>query len=221
MLILKQEYYIDHKIAIIRYLFRHRFAILSYMRNSNKPHLLITVGLPGSGKSFFAEHFAETFKAPIVSYEKLKLLKRQQDIDGDGVVDDYAKYILKEIMKTSQTIVYDGLTDSKKARMELVGIARELNYDPMFIWVQTDEATARKRALKITDSHKFSVTEEEFDNSKKRFTAPNQKENPIVISGKHNYASQLKIVLKNLASRQLKDDVTPAKRNFLRDVITK
>lgn len=187
------------------------------MRNSNRPHLIMTVGLPGSGKSFFAEHFAETFKAPIVSYERLKLLKRQQDIDGDGVVDDYAKYILKEIMKTSQTIIYDGLTNSKKARTELVGIAKALNYDPMFVWVQTDETTARKRALKITDSHKFSVTKDEFDNYKKRFTSPNRKENPVVISGKHNYASQLKIVLKNLATRQLKNDVT-LNRNISQEV---
>lgn len=191
------------------------------MRNSNKPHLIMTVGLPGSGKSFFAEHFADTFKAPIVSYEKLKLLKRQQDVDGDGVVDDYAKYILKEIMKTSQTIVYDGLTNSKKVRLELISIARELNYDPMFIWVQTDETTARKRALKITDSHKFSVTKDEFDDYKKKFTPPNQKEKPVVISGKHNYASQLKIVLKNLATRQIKEDIVPIKRHFVRDVIIK
>jgi len=79
----------------------------------------------GIWKKFFAEHFAETFKAPIVSYERLKLLKRQQDIDGDGVVDDYAKYILKEIMKTSQTIIYDGLTNSKKlAQNWLVSLKR-------------------------------------------------------------------------------------------------
>lgn len=191
------------------------------MISSSKPHLIMTVGLPGSGKSFFAEHFADTFKAPIVSYEKLKLLKKQQDFDGDGVVDDYAKYILKEIMKTGQTIVYDGLTDSKKSRVELISIAKKLNYNPMFIWVQTDEVTARKRALKITDSHKFSVTKDEFDSYKKRFTPLSQKDNPVVISGKHNYASQLKIVLKNLATRQLKDDATPVKRHFVRDVIIK
>lgn len=191
------------------------------MRNSNKPHLIMTVGLPGSGKSFFAEHFADTFKAPIVSYEKLKLLKKQQDVDGDGVIDDYAKYILKEIMKTSQTVVYDGLTNSKKSRTELASIAKQLDYDPMFIWVQTDESTARKRALKITDSHKFSVTKEEFDDCKKRFTPLNQKENPIVISGKHNYASQLKIVLKNLATRQKQDEPSLVKKHFARDVIIK
>ena len=192
------------------------------MRNSSKPHLIMTVGLPGSGKSFFAEHFAETFKAPIVSYEKLKLLKKQQDFDGDGVIDDYAKYILKEIMKTGQTIVYDGLTNSKKERLELASIARKLNYTPLFVWVQTDEPTAKKWSLRITDSHKFSVPEIEFENYKKKFTSPNHTENVVVVSGKHNYASQLKIVLKNLTAEQAQSEgAAPAKRHFTRDVTIK
>jgi len=38
----------------------------------SKPHVIVTVGIPGSGKSFFAEHFAATFKAPLISGERIR-----------------------------------------------------------------------------------------------------------------------------------------------------
>ena len=56
---------------------------------------------------------------------------------------------------------------------------------------QTDEATANARAAKVNSAYK----------GERKFAAPTSTEQPVVvISGKHTYATQAKVILKNLAS---------------------
>lgn len=179
--------------------------------SDNKPHLLITVGIPGSGKSYFAEHFAETFKAPIVSHERIR--SSVGDIDGDGILDDCVDYMLDEMLKTGRTVVYDGPSGTRAKRMDIAQKARTAGYEPLFVWVQTDEGTAKKRAGKSSDEHKFALTNDVFDSHINRFSAPHKTEKAVVISGKHNYSSQLKIVLKNLVSQAAKTEQQSSNNN--------
>ncbi len=165
---------------------------------TNKPHLIVTVGIPGSGKSFFAEHFADTFKAPIVSFDRL--YKELSSDIGWKDIQKVANYMLGEMLKTKQTIIYEGPTDLKTYRIDISKQARSAGYEPLFIWIQTEPATARKRATKPTNDRP-ALTDEQFDASWKRFNAPDQSEKTIVISGKYTYASQLKIVLKHLVNK--------------------
>ena len=37
-----------------------------------KPLVLVVIGLPGAGKSFFARQFSETFGAPMVSGDRIR-----------------------------------------------------------------------------------------------------------------------------------------------------
>ena len=71
------------------------------------------VGIPGAGKSFFAEHFGETFRAPVINLGKI-----QTELFG-GINDDHREEELAEkvvqmtfteLSKTGATIVYDGPT---------------------------------------------------------------------------------------------------------------
>ena len=71
---------------------------------------------------------------------------------------------------------------------------RKLGYEPLFVWVQTDLATTKARALKK------NVPSSVFEAERKRFTPLKESDPYVVISGKHNYASQLKIVLRRLSS---------------------
>ena len=167
----------------------------------NRPHLIIMVGIPGSGRSFFAEHFAETFKAPIISYDKL-----QQVLFADPLCDKASEkminrviyYTLGETLKTERTVVLDGSIFSKRSNDLISKITKQFNYEPLFVWVQTDPITAKKRALKrITGKPVMSLAK--FEELIKQFNPPKRPTNTIVISGKHTYTSQLKIVLKYLA----------------------
>jgi predicted kinase len=167
---------------------------------ANKPHLIVTVGIPGAGKSFFAEHFADIFKAPIISFD---LLRRQIftnpafNDDEDEIIARVANHVLDEVLKTKRTTIYEGRSSLRADRLAIAKKAREAGYDPLFVWVQTEPNSARLRATKAS-IEKPAISNEQFEHLVKKFTAPNPAEKPIVISGKHTFASQLKIVLKHL-----------------------
>lgn len=144
--------------------------------------MIIMVGLPGSGKTFFAEKFSEMFNAPYVSEQKIGEL-----VSGDTNAVAYLQ--LEELLKTQQLIIFEGATNTRTGRMELSKKAHQAGYEPLFVWTQVDHATAKTRS-------KGNMI---FEEQTRKFTPPNTIEKPLVISGKHTYASQAKVVLKKLS----------------------
>jgi predicted kinase len=162
----------------------------------SKPHLIIMVGVPGSGKSFFADKFAETFHAPIASRERIVARLGHDSKDIDAIAQDQ----LQELLKTQQSIIVDGIADTRAARGDLSRRAREAGYETLLIWVQTDPATAKGRSARRSgDSTHRQLATGEYDAVAKRFAAPTTLEKPVVISGKHTYATQAKVILKKLS----------------------
>lgn len=160
-----------------------------------QPHLLMLVGLPGSGKSAFAEKFAETFGAPYVCADVLRPY-----LHDETAIRHIMNGQIKQLLKTHQTIVVDGATEVRAERAELSRLARANGYEPLLIWVQTDPATAKSRSLKAgKEGTRPSLSPEEYDSLVERFAAPNAAEKPVVISGKHTYATQTKVILKKLS----------------------
>jgi len=154
-----------------------------------KPHMIIMVGLPGSGKSFFAEKFAETFHTPLVSEQKIS------ELTTEGIAE-LADLQLAELLKTNQTVIFEGASSMRTDRIALAKKARAAGYESLVVWVQVDPATAKERS---TGTKQASLSPEQFDILTKRFTPPSSAEKPLVISGKHTYASQAKVVLKKLS----------------------
>ena len=163
----------------------------------SQPHLLITVGIPGSGKSFFAQRFAKTFRAPYVDYSALL----DTSHGNESVSDAHAGYMLKELFKTGHTIVFDGPSATVAERGALRDLAASAGYACLFIWSQTDVTTAKTRYLKESRKLGRHTSSGQYDSVMRAFVAPTPKEGMVVvISGKHTYATQVKAVLKNLAS---------------------
>lgn len=160
------------------------------------PHLVIMIGIPGSGKTFFAEHFASTFNAAYIS--SAKIIASLDISIGQGSLDGISNYMLEELLKTGQTVVYDSIVDSRASRAALAKIAKDKGYSPLLVWVQTESVSAKFRSTKPRKDIPH-LTSDEFDSAIRRFTPPNASEKAVVISGKHTYPSQLKIVLKHLA----------------------
>lgn len=158
----------------------------------SQPHLIVLTGIKGSGKTFFAEKFAETFHAPYIGREVIDQL-----VQDTSIADQIVEHQLDQLLKTKQPVVVDGLGTTRTERAELAKKAREAGYTTLLIWVQTDPATAKSRAVKASGKQLHS---DEYDRLSKRFTPPNSLEKPVVISGRHTYASQAKVVLKRLTA---------------------
>jgi predicted kinase len=175
----------------------------------SQPHLIIMVGVPGSGKTFFAEKFADTFHAPYVSHEKLLTLIG----DPTVYIDDLFYHQLGELLKTRQSILLEGVAETRAQRLELARLARSAGYETILIWVQTEPATAKSRYQREKKLNR-ATSPEEYDKLVQRFAQPTAIEKPVVISGKHTYATQAKIILKKLSEprAEISKHITPPTR---------
>lgn len=162
----------------------------------SQPHVIIMVGIPGSGKSFFAEKFATTFHAPYVSRDKIALI-----IDDKKAVDRLFALQLKELFKTHHSIIVEGPTMTRTERTTLQKAATAAGYETLLLWVQIDPVTAKHRSTKpAKETDRTPLTNDQHEALVKRFSPPHPLEKPIVISGKHTYATQVKVVLKKLSA---------------------
>lgn len=162
----------------------------------SKPHLIAVVGIPGAGKTFFARQFSETFSAPYIDQTSLRSML--PDEDTTAVMCDY---VIDQLCKTKQTILIEGPGATKVSRREIAELARRHGYQALFIWVQTEPVTAQTRATKGVGPNRqqlMLISDSEFDALSREFEPLLPSEKYMVISGKHTYASQAKIVLKKL-----------------------
>jgi predicted kinase len=171
--------------------------------------VIVVVGVPGVGKSFFARRFAETFSAPLVSEDKIRytLFSSHTYSKNENVmVDQVSKLIVDELLVNGKTFIMDGGYNSRVSRDNIAHLASQYGFRTLIVWVQTDEPTARRRAqnrsIKVAgDQYKQSLTPDQWDSLAKSFTPPdieNKEKNSVVISGKHTYAAQAKTVLKKI-----------------------
>ncbi|HEV7952259.1 MAG TPA: ATP-binding protein [Candidatus Saccharimonadales bacterium] len=171
----------------------------------NRPHMIIMVGLPGSGKSFFAENFAQTFNAPFISLEKIIPFTT-----NNSAALALMQHHTDEILKTNRSIIIEGGASTRVEREALVRKAKVAGYDTLIVWVQTDPATAKIRSVRDSKNKiNRTLSADEYDRIVKRFTPPNNLEKPTVISGKHTYATQAKIVLKKLSAARAEISTHP------------
>ena len=187
--------------------------------NLSRPHLVVLVGIPGSGKTAFADRFAETFQAPFINpsaLQQIAFASQYGNKEHEVKAQALAGVMITELFKTKQTIIYEESTGSRRARQELAQQANKAGYTPLFVWVQTDVAEANRRATRRVKD-KVSMTPEEFEQAVRRFTVPVASEKAVVISGKHTYAAQLKNVLIRLASDRTPQPVdVPPRRTLIR-----
>ncbi len=160
-----------------------------------QPYALILVGVPGSGKTFFGEKFADTFNAPFVNASTIAAHTASLE-DAYRIAD----LLVDELVRTSGTFIVETDTASRVRRTELARKLRAKGYQPLFVWMQTDEPTAYQRSRK-------QISDEEYAYRSRSFSPPHVTEHPLVISGKHTYASQAKVILNYLAKHNNRPEV--------------
>lgn len=178
--------------------------------NLSQPLVMLVIGMPGAGKSFFAKRFSETFGAPVVSFDRLRyelFPEPQHTPEETELINRLADYQIDELTKTKKTFIVDGGSNAKTERTRISQLVKNAGYEVLVVWVQTHQGTAQTRATKRSarredDKYNPSLTPEQFEAHVRRLTAPNR-ENYVVISGMHTYGTQAKAVLRRLvADRQ-------------------
>lgn len=178
--------------------------------NLSAPTIIQLVGLPGSGKSFFANQFAETFGSSIISTDKIRWIlfaHHTYSQDEESIIAQISSYMLNELIKTRKTIILDGGYNNRTARAQLISLAKKNKYRLLTVIVQTDDLTSRKRSAKRDnknpiDQYKQPIDKGQYEHQAKSYHAPTIDQNCVVISGKHTYSTQARVVLKKLLEMQ-------------------
>ncbi|MCL2451817.1 ATP-binding protein [Candidatus Saccharibacteria bacterium] len=177
----------------------------------SSPTIIVVIGLPGSGKSFFATQFAETFDAALVSEDKIRWMlfaHHTYDDNEKTIVKQVSDMMMAELLKTKKTIILDGGYNDRPARTTLATSAKKAGYKILTVVVQTDAPTAERRstkrdARKAGDRYKQSLDATEFARQAKEYQAPTRFDKAtVVISGKHTYSTQARTVLKKILETQ-------------------
>lgn len=155
------------------------------------PYLIVLMGIPGAGKTQFAEHFAKMFSAPFVNTEDLQRVA--------AVTDEQAAtlglYLTEQVLRAQRTFIYEGPTHTYAHRAEIARLVKAAGFKPLLVWVQTESIEAKRRSLRAR-----KYTGQQFDAYVSEFQPPSEAEKPVVISGKHTFTTQVKVVLRHLAS---------------------
>lgn len=173
------------------------------------PHLIAMVGAPGAGKTHFANEFAKMFGAARLDSGVLKDLS-----NDEAAIRATSLKLLEQMLTTRQTIIFEGATEKRAWRSEIIRLARAAGYKVLFVWVQTDQITARTRWVRL---HRQS--EELFDEYFRQFSPPHPSEPYVVISGRHTYNTQARTVLKRLsesARPKTEPTIQPRRTNMIR-----
>jgi len=172
------------------------------------PLLILTMGYPGSGKTFFARQFADQYGLPRVSQDRIRfeLFENPQfNEDEADIINRVQDYMLEEIMQSDQTVVCEGTFLSLPERQRLFELAHKNGYRALTVWLQTDLETSAGRSRQrdrrsIDNKFAFPIDKDTFDRMKTQLERPHEKEESVVVSGKHAFKSQCLTVLRKIAA---------------------
>lgn len=157
--------------------------------NKSQSRAILVFGAPASGKTTFCEKFSRQFRAP---YYNLNDLESEY-----GFKRNKQLVILDLLAQTGQNIIIEGGLDTFAERDEINKLFRSRGYTPSLVWIQTDVNTIKSRLKARLKS--VSTAKEAYDSKMEVLEAPAEEEEPIVLSGKHTFETQLKAVLSQLA----------------------
>lgn len=157
--------------------------------NKSQPRAILVFGAPCSGKTTFCDKFCHRFKIPFLNFTEMMA---EYDFTFDQCL-----VALDLLTQTGRDIVIEGGLDSEADRRYLRRVLKNAGYATSLIWVQTDITTIKFRLKsRFKSAAKAKST---YDHQTSVIEAPAERENPIVISGKHTFKTQLSHVLARLA----------------------
>ncbi len=171
-----------------------------------KPILILMYGFPGSGKTYFARKLSETINAAHVSSDRIRgelFEKPRYDKAEDAIVEHLMEYMSEEFLTAGVSVVFDMNASKVGLRKHLREIAQKKHAKVVLAWFQidTDSAFARLAGRdKRKSDDKFSriLDRTSFDDYVGAMQHPTEKEEYLVLSGKHSWPMQRSAFLRKL-----------------------
>ncbi|WP_162342967.1 AAA family ATPase [Cyclobacterium salsum] len=110
--------------------------------------LVLVMGLPGTGKSFFAKRLAEMSEMVYLNSDQVRIeLGLRGRYSSDDRQKVYAALVgqTKGLLNDKKSVLVDATFQRKKNRREFQGLAKKLNCPIAFIRVWAEEGLVEKR----------------------------------------------------------------------------
>jgi predicted kinase len=145
--------------------------------------LYLLVGYPGSGKTTVAQAIRDLTGAEHVWADKERRSMFGDTYNADQSVDLYEHLndTTEQLLKQGKSVIFDTNFNYKKDRDYLRSLARKYGAATKLIWLTTDKALAKQRAV---GSRQFiDMTAKDFDVAAAKLEPPTPDEEPIKIDG--------------------------------------
>jgi predicted kinase len=171
------------------------------------PLLLVLIGYPGAGKTFFTRQLCERLDLVRINQDEIRATffkNPSYDKYEDDIVTSMSDIMLKTLLSTGKSIIIDASLDTINERANRRLQAERSGYKVVPIYLQTDVKTAVNRIklrtkTKLDDKYHGKITRESFERRARRLQKPLESENALTLSGKHTFAAQLATTMKKLS----------------------
>lgn len=182
-------------------------------------YVFLMLGIPGSGKSSFAERLAQKLSAVHLNSDAMRLAIFKSRAETDRIyhsdqrstLNTYTfgalNYAASSVLGSGSSVIYDACNNTQQERLD---IAQELKQDhvyPVVIWVQTPFEEAVKRAVRRSETNmqrQFSEKEarEYITRINSEIEEPSYNEKLIIIDGSIPFQQQYESYKDQLAEME-------------------
>lgn len=173
---------------------------------TSKPALIMLYGYPGAGKTYFSRMFCETVQAVHMQADRVRaelFEKPRYDKQENMIVSQLMNYMTEEFLNAGVSVVYDVNVMRLSQRTAMRELAKHSHAKPLIVWFQIDQESAFNRSTqrdrRRNDDKYAAVTDRKsFDNMVAHMQNPGEKEDYVVVSGKHTFNAQYTAVARRL-----------------------
>lgn len=172
-------------------------------------NVIVVFGLPGSGKSYFAERLAKALNAVYLSSDQVRAeLDTRHDYSFLGKMKVYDRMLelAEQWLKIKDTVVLDGTFYRRSIREKIQNRLRELGEHLLFLEIKAEKSLianrlSRKRAYSEANYEVFEKLEKQAE----RMSEPHF----VIHSNDHNIDDMMRIGLKYINASKSYEPLRP------------
>lgn len=174
-----------------------------------KPFLIVFLGFPGSGKTYFATRLAERLQAVTLNTDALRLsmfgsldtIEHIRQTDRARLYDDVfgaMDYAAAQVLRAGHSVIYDAQQTKRRDRKNIEKVAASADAVPVLVWMKTNPEVALRRGQeRETRADSLQYSEEKMkmliDRFDKVTDLPEPDENVIEINGELPFDEQFAV----------------------------